>query len=713
MYEEFFGLQRRPFSPTPDANCFVPLEAHQGALDALAVSCERGQGIGVLTGEPGLGKTLVGLRLAFELQPTFTTAFLRHSAYATRRALLQAILFELNLPYERKADQELRLELTAALQSMRTEKHGFVLIVDEAHRLSMPLLDELRLLTLLSEGGEPLARLVLIGDRDLEERLADSDLSALNRRICCQVDLGPLTQAESLDYLRTTLNFSGGRAEEIFTDEALMYLTKAADGIPRCLNSLADHALLLAFVAETRPVSADIVREALADLKQLPLQWNDPISGGEIYRGQSTRPQMEDSAVDLWPENERKTSNASPQTDSWNESAFCEPNAAIEIGAELEKARDDVQEVAADKGLAERVTCLKDDWQEIACESPSMQNIVDDVIELTQTLEHTADLHHHHLGQVFASRELEFGSPSQQSFVVEEFVPLEETAEIGQPSDHDLRDELDSHAEPSEADDDDEQLWNLPTRPSFTDDVTEPEFEEEPVVDRYVRIETGGHIDHVIGTSPAGRNRTAVNRTVTVVKTTPLTAMAAEAPDEPREALPLQVQAADSGLNSGIVETYSRSSREVASESKAQPSEAATSSQHPSGHTFADRSQADDLPEEEPNRDWHLPSELLNATLEDDGIEEQIGADVLDLYLDVQQSMLSQRMDYERPTTSLDEPAPEELANLTEPCDATPRTPASDLDETIERTEIPRPTQPGAIQRAYGRLFSELRRRKR
>ena len=312
MYEEFFGLQRRPFSATPDANCFVPLETHQGVLDALAVSCERGQGIGVLTGEAGLGKSLVGLRLAFELQPTFATAFLGHSAYATRRALLQAILFELNRPYDRMGEQELRLELTSALKSLMSERQGFVLIVDEAHRLSAPLLDEVRLLTLLAKEGEPLARVVLIGNRDLEERLADPDLAAFNQRICCQVDLASLTQVESLEYLSANLELAGGEIEDTFTEEALAFLAKAADGVPRCLNHLADHSMLLAFVTERRPVSADVVREALNDLKQLPLQWNDPISGGEIYRGLSQRPAMEDSAVDQWPQ-QTATSEDEPQ----------------------------------------------------------------------------------------------------------------------------------------------------------------------------------------------------------------------------------------------------------------------------------------------------------------------------------------------------------------------------------------------------------------
>lgn len=683
MYEEFFGLQRRPFSATPDANCFVPLETHQGVLDALAVSCERGQGIGVLTGESGLGKSLVGLRLAFELQPTFATAFLGHSAYATRRALLQAILFELNRPYDRMGEQELRLELTSALKSLRSERQGFVLIVDEAHRLSMPLLDEVRLLTLLADGGEPLTRVVLIGNRDLEERLADPDLAAFNQRICCQVDLAPLTQVESLEYLSANLEFAGGEAEEIFTEDALTFLAKAADGVPRCLNHLADHSLLLAFVTERRPVSAEVVREALDDLKQLPLQWNDPISGGEIYRGLSQRPPMEDSAVDLWPQHAATTEDESQESGSWNESAFGDSSAAIEIGGELDEVVDEPHET--EPVSTEQITCLKQDWQTIARQSSSVEDLLADFAELAQSLEDNSDSRSQ--GQTFAARDFEFGAPSPQSFAVEEFA---EDRELGEADpDREFRDESASDRWFSSEDDDDSPVWNLPERSWSGSDSTEVEFEEEPVIDRYVRIESG---EGMTWNCHAPHTRAVARRTVTAVKTTRLVVATADSTDEPRDSLPLEPETS-SDLNSGIVESYSRKPRSV--------EQVSNSSVPPHGDAVSSSDeQVEGLPHDKPKRDWHLPTELLQATFEDDGIEEQIGADVLDMYLDVQQSLIDRQMASGQPTVSLEKPA---MESLSEP----------ELGERLERICEPQATQPGAIQRAYGRLFSELRRKKR
>ncbi len=702
MYEEFFGLQRRPFSATPDANCFVPLESHQGVLDALAVSCERGQGIGVLTGEAGLGKSLVGLRLAFELQPTFVTAFLGHSAYATRRALLQAILFELHRPYDRMGEQELRLELAATLKSLRAERQGFVLIVDEAHRLSVPLLDEVRLLTLLADGGEPLARAVLIGDRDLEERLADPEVASFNQRICCQVDLAPLTQAESLDYLRANLEFAGVTAEEVFTDEALTFLAKAADGVPRCLNHLADHSLLLAFVTERKPVSVDVVREALDDLKQLPLHWNDPISGGEIYRGRSQSPTMEDSAVDLWPQQISPSDEPSRATSAWDESAFAGSSAAIEIGGELDEPIAEPQELEV--GETAQLTCLKDDWRSITRESTPDEDLLSNLTELSHEIEESQSSPT--LGQIFDSREFEFGAPSPQSFAVEEFAAEGNDLEFGGESDESR------WAQPID-DDSVEEVWNLSDRSWSPDEDQAGVFEEEPVVDRYVQIAGGCGVDRSECGHPASHAPSTAKRIVTAVKTTRLvTAAFGSAEDSHRSDEPFasfesnQPQDVNgTELDSGIVESYSRRPRDVGHNYN-------VPNQFPDDAVEEDHGHVENVPHEK--RDWHLPTELLEATTADDGIEEQIGAEVLDMYLDVQQSLIERQMTSVRPTSVPERPQADEVSSSNETDDRLTESGFNLQNERHERRRESSGTVPGdAIQRAYGRLFSELRRKKR
>lgn len=278
MYEASFGLKRRPFAATPDATCFLAAGPIQAALDEVVICVQQGQGIAVLTSPAGTGKTLLCERLRLELDERYETVFLRHASFLTRRALLQTVLCELNHAYHHPSEQELRLELFPAIRALQPKREALVLICDEAHQLSDSLLEELRILADFAEAGQPLVRLVLVGQPSLEEKLAQVGLEAFNQRIRAHISLNTFDHSESLDYLDYRVTWAGGRTDEIFTPEALDLVARASDGVPRCMNQLADHSLLLAYVAEQHPVSEELVREALHDLRQLPLHWNEQVS---------------------------------------------------------------------------------------------------------------------------------------------------------------------------------------------------------------------------------------------------------------------------------------------------------------------------------------------------------------------------------------------------------------------------------------------------
>ena len=274
MYEGHFHLDRRPFAATPDPGCCY-LSPTQAPLFKTVVRCiENGQGIAILTGPAGIGKTLLVQVLLAEAEQRFTTVYLGTGQFPTRRALLQAILYELGQPYGGMTDQELRLELNTALRNLITQRDGLLLILDEAHLLSDRLLEEVRLLADLAQHGVPLLRVVLSGNPEFEERLTSPTLTAFNQRVACHVALETLTQQESIRYLEYRIEWAGGDVTRLFEREALQLIAYASDGIPRCLNQLADHSLTQAFLAGAEMVTAGIVRQALADLQHLPLRWN-------------------------------------------------------------------------------------------------------------------------------------------------------------------------------------------------------------------------------------------------------------------------------------------------------------------------------------------------------------------------------------------------------------------------------------------------------
>ena len=277
MYESFFGFDHRPFAATPDQRMFVPLDSVVESLESLDRCICNGHGVAILTAPAGMGKTEVCLELVEQLSEAFATVFLANSNMATCRALLQAILYELGHPYAKLPEQELRLRLAETAKQLLTEKQGVVLIIDEAHLLGNRLLNELRSITNLAENGRSLFRVVLSGQLALEEKLTLPELQGLNERIDCHVSLEPLTRLQSAEYIQTRLQLVGANVSEVYTTEALEMIAHVSDGCPRCLNQLADHSLLLAYVSEERPVSVETVRESLDDLKQLPLHWNEPL----------------------------------------------------------------------------------------------------------------------------------------------------------------------------------------------------------------------------------------------------------------------------------------------------------------------------------------------------------------------------------------------------------------------------------------------------
>ncbi len=274
MYESFFKLQRRPFSATPDPNCVYQVGAIQTAIDELVVRMERGEGIAVLTAPAGLGKTLLCEKIKQEVGGSCVAILLRHADFRSTDDLLRTLLIELGDKSSAETEPELRRRLKATLTDLREERRSLVLICDEAHELENDVLEELRRLVDYADHGVPWVRILLAGQLELEEKLADPRLSAVNQRLQSHLSLPPLTQQESLDYIDYRLTWAGGRREEIFHSATLSAIVEAADGNPRCLNQLCDHVLLLAYVAEQRPVLPDLVSEALSDLQHLPLTWH-------------------------------------------------------------------------------------------------------------------------------------------------------------------------------------------------------------------------------------------------------------------------------------------------------------------------------------------------------------------------------------------------------------------------------------------------------
>lgn len=277
MYEAHFGFHKRPFASVPHVDQYFPGEAMEAARQTLTRCMQRAEGAGIVIGPSGTGKTLLCQVLVEQFQDTFQTVHLSSGRLSTRRALLQAILFGLGQPYRGMDEGELRLALVDYLTLGDKCTEGMLLLVDEAHTLPLRLVDEIRMITNLVSRGQPRVRLMLAGSPILEERLASPKLESFNQRIVARCYLESFNREETQQYVQTQVKGAGTTPSKLMTNDVYLAVHQATDGVPRLINQLCDHALLLAFARGQRQMTRAVIEEAWADLQQLPTPW----TGGE------------------------------------------------------------------------------------------------------------------------------------------------------------------------------------------------------------------------------------------------------------------------------------------------------------------------------------------------------------------------------------------------------------------------------------------------
>jgi general secretion pathway protein A len=266
MYQTRFGLRQRPFRATPDTAFNYPATCHERALALLLRGIADDEGLMLLAGEPGSGKTLLCLGLMERLGSDITSVFLTNSHYPDRAGLFQAILYDLSLPYQDESEQDLRLALTDQVLKNCAGGGRTLLLIDEAQHLTPDLLEELRLLGNLEGRNSKAVQVILAAQPQLEQTLRLPELAAFQQRLAVRAWLEALDVHEAADYLVHQLRTAGGRPEHIITDEALEMLARGTKGIPRVLNQAAHLALTIACSSEATLVDAEVALEALEAL---------------------------------------------------------------------------------------------------------------------------------------------------------------------------------------------------------------------------------------------------------------------------------------------------------------------------------------------------------------------------------------------------------------------------------------------------------------
>ena len=265
MYRAYFGLREPPFGITPDTSFIFACTAHQEALNTLLVAVKTGEGFIKITGEVGTGKTLLCRRFLSTLGNACVSAYIPNP-YLEPRSLLLALADELGIPLKKDADQhQLLKSLTLALLGFARQGKQVVICLDEAQMMPLESLEALRLLTNLETEKRKLLQVVLFGQPELDQKLAQDSVRQLRQRITFQHRLGTLTPSETAHYLAHRLSVAGSANGSMFTRPAVREIHAASKGTPRLINILSNKSMMLAFGEGSRTVRWRHVRAAIND----------------------------------------------------------------------------------------------------------------------------------------------------------------------------------------------------------------------------------------------------------------------------------------------------------------------------------------------------------------------------------------------------------------------------------------------------------------
>jgi general secretion pathway protein A len=268
MYTEFFELIEKPFSLSTSPRFLYLGEKHKEALAILRYGVMERQGFVLLTGEVGTGKTTMVRALLSSLNQNVKYVHLANPLLSPREFISYLILSAFENKIHFKTKSEFLIAFEAFLTKVQQRNMHFLLVIDEAHKLSFDLLEEIRLLSNLETAEEKLISIFLVGQPELNERLSESRCRPLLQRISVRYHIPPLDPKETREYIMTRLQKAGSkRGEEIFPAKATDAVHQFSQGYPRMINVLADNAMLLGYSKGEGKITPAMIKSCYQDLR--------------------------------------------------------------------------------------------------------------------------------------------------------------------------------------------------------------------------------------------------------------------------------------------------------------------------------------------------------------------------------------------------------------------------------------------------------------
>ena len=248
MYEEHFGLSRKPFQLSPDARFFFPSAEHQRALSFLQYGISQGDGFIVITGNVGTGKTTLVQTLLEHLDDDELTIGNIVTPNLEEEDLLRVVADCFELPSADVSKAKLLKAIEYFLQQQASANRRVLLIVDEAQNIPLRSVEELRMLSNFQNDGKPLLQIFLLGQQEFRATLLSDGFEQLRQRIIATYHLNPLSEDETQTYIEHRLQVAEWSGVPAFEADAYGGIYAFCDGVPRRINNLCDRLMLYAFL---------------------------------------------------------------------------------------------------------------------------------------------------------------------------------------------------------------------------------------------------------------------------------------------------------------------------------------------------------------------------------------------------------------------------------------------------------------------------------
>ena len=263
MQNQFYGFSEEPFALAPDPRFFFSTENHKEIIDSLIYAIGEKDGLILLTGERGSGKTTLIQQLLMMLPPPISAVSVLQPP-KTFDELLKVILRQLGLPIREGNENSMLSQFNNALQQKSDRGEILAIIVDEAQEFGAEVLEDLRLLCSPDPRRPRLLKEVFVGTPQIEEKLGTPELRQVNQRITTRRRLAPLTELESWQYIEYRLERVNKSVTDIFTPEAMSLICSKANGIPQSLNAICYTALSAGYALNQKKIDLQLIPRVLS-----------------------------------------------------------------------------------------------------------------------------------------------------------------------------------------------------------------------------------------------------------------------------------------------------------------------------------------------------------------------------------------------------------------------------------------------------------------